>query len=187
MDNFDSTEKSTENKGKKQEIFKEIISWVLYIVGAAFIAFFLTRFVIVNAYVPTGSMESTIMSKDRIIASRLHYLTKGPQRGDIVVFRFPDNEEVLFVKRVIGLPKETVEIKDGAVYIDGVILEEPYIKEDMKGDLGIYYIPDDSYFMLGDNRNSSNDSRKWDNKFVKRDKILGKALFKYYPGVKLLW
>lgn len=98
MDNLQST------GNKKQEIIKEIISWALYILGAVLVALFLTRFVIVNAYVPTGSMESTIMPKDRLIASRIHYLIGDPKRGDIVVFRFPDDEEVLYVKRVIGLP-----------------------------------------------------------------------------------
>jgi len=103
MDNLQST------GNKKQEIIKEIISWALYILGAgSWVALFLTRFVIVNAYVPTGSMESTIMPKDRLIASRIHYLIGDPKEGDIVVFRFPDDEEVLYVKRVIGLPGETV-------------------------------------------------------------------------------
>ncbi|HPD00916.1 MAG TPA: signal peptidase I [Acetivibrio sp.] len=181
MDNLEST------GNKKQEIIKEIISWALYILGAVVVALFLTRFVIVNAFVPTGSMETTIMPNDRLIASRIHYLIGNPKRGDIAVFRFPDDEEVLYVKRVIGLPGETVEIKDGTVYIDGTPLEEPYLKEKPIGDYGPYKIPEDSYFMLGDNRNNSKDSRKWNNKFVKKEKILGKALFRYFPSIKALW
>lgn len=181
MDNLEST------GNKKQEIIKEIISWALYILGAVLFALFLTRFVIVNAFVPTGSMESTIMPKDRLIASRIHYLIGNPERGDIAVFRFPDDEEVLYVKRVIGLPGETVEIKDGTVYIDGNLLEEPYLKEKPIGDYGPYKVPEGSYFMLGDNRNNSKDSRKWNNKFVKKEKILGKTLFRYFPSIKALW
>ncbi|HOQ36876.1 MAG TPA: signal peptidase I [Acetivibrio sp.] len=181
MDKLEST------GNKKQEIVKEIISWALYILGAVLVALFLTRYVIVSAYVPTGSMENTIMPKDRLIASRIHYLIGDPERGDIVVFKFPDDEEVLYVKRVIGLPGETVEIKDGVVYIDGEILEEPYLKEKPVGDYGPYKVPEGSYFMLGDNRNYSKDSRMWINKYVSKDKILGKALFKYYKGFKILW
>lgn len=84
--------------------YKEIISWIKYIGSAILIALFLTNFVIINAYIPSGSMENTIMTKDRVIASRLHYLFTDPKRGDIVVFKFPDDEKTNFVKRVIGLP-----------------------------------------------------------------------------------
>jgi len=167
MDNLESTE----NRNKSQEIFKEIVSWALYFLGALVVAFLLTKYVIVNAYVPTGSMENTIMPHDRLIASRIHYYLTDPERGDIVVFKYPDNEEMLYVKRVIGLPNETVEIKAGKVYIDGELLAESYLKENTVGDFGPYTVPEGSYFMLGDNRNNSTDSRYWQNKFVKKEKI----------------
>lgn len=80
-----------------------------------------------------------------------------------------------------------MEIKDGNVYINGKLLEEPYIKEKAYGDFGPYEVPEGCYFMLGDNRNGSTDSRRWTNKYVKKEKILGKALFKYFPGFKILW
>ncbi|HOM02201.1 MAG TPA: signal peptidase I [Acetivibrio sp.] len=185
MDNLETIGNGSNNK--KQEVFKEVISWALYLLGAFVVALLLVKYVIVNAYVPTGSMENTIMPGDRIIASRIHYYFSEPQRGDIVVFKFPDNEELLYVKRVIGLPNETVEIKQGKVYIDGELLEEPYIKEETWGDFGPYEVPEGGYFMLGDNRNGSTDSREWVNKYVKKEKILGKALFKYFPGFKILW
>ncbi|MCQ4725949.1 signal peptidase I [Anaerotignum faecicola] len=173
---------------KKINVRKEIFSWIKTILLALVLAYCINTFVIVNATVPTGSMENTIMPKDRIIALRLAYDFGKPQRGDIAVFKYPDNESLLYVKRVIGLPGETVEIKDGLVYINGADepLADEYVKETPYGDFGPYEVPEGHYFMLGDNRNESLDSRFWINKFVEEDKILGKVYLKYFPGFKLL-
>ena len=92
---------------------KEILSWLQIIVAAVVIAFVLNNFVIANSRIPTGSMENTIMSHSRVIGSRLSYIKDDPERGDIVIFRYPDNEKIYYVKRVIGLPGETVEVIDG--------------------------------------------------------------------------
>ncbi|WP_321016852.1 signal peptidase I, partial [Hungatella effluvii] len=118
-----------EKKEKLQEqeepfdLKKEIFEWVKIIIAAAAIAFFLNTFIIANSTVPSGSMETTIMTGDRIIGSRLAYKLGGdPERGDIVIFDHetgPGNEETRLVKRVIGLPGETVEIRDNQLYIDG--------------------------------------------------------------------
>ncbi len=185
MENNDSIS----NESKSKIDMKEIISWIKYLGSALLIALFLTRFVIINAYIPTGSMENTIMTGDRVFASRLHYLFTDPKRGDIVVFKYPDDEKLNYVKRVIGLPGETVEIKNGEVYVDNVKLEEPYIKEEMKKeDLGPYIVPEDSYFMMGDNRNNSSDSRRWfTTNYVHKSKLLGKVAFEYFPRPKWLW
>lgn len=168
---------------------REILSWVKSILGAVIISFLLTKFIIVNAAVPTPSMSNTIMPNDRFIAFRLSYLFDKPERYDIVVFKYPDDESKLYVKRVIGLPGEKVTIKDGKVYINDS--EEPlddyFLPEEMLGSFGPYEVPEDSYFMLGDNRNDSEDSRMWQNKFVSKNKILGKAIFKYYPKIEALW
>ncbi len=167
---------------------QEIISWIKTIVLSLILAGIVNTFLIVNAQVPTGSMENTIMPKDRIVASRLSYIAKDPERGDVVIFRYPDDltGKTLFVKRVIGLPGDTVEIHDGNVYINqsDIPLEEPYIKEITLGDFGPYLVPEGEYFMLGDNRNNSKDSRFWQNTYVKKDKILGKVLFRFYKGFK---
>ncbi|MBE5966400.1 MAG: signal peptidase I [Lachnospiraceae bacterium] len=163
------------NKG----VLKEVISWVMVLVIAVAIAFLINRFVIFKVSVPTGSMENTILVDDKVITFRLSYLFSDPERGDIVVFPFPDNEKEDYIKRIIGLPGETVEGKAGLVYINGEPLEEPYVREAINRDFGPYEVPEDHYFMMGDNRNESQDSRYWDNKFLERKKIKGKALFKY--------
>lgn len=179
-------ENGTEKKEKKEEphsALRELLSWVLTFAVAIVAALFIKYCLIINADVPTGSMENTIMPGDRLIGNRLAYLKEGPQRGDIVVFHYPDNEKELFVKRVIGLPGESVHIEDAKVYIDGVELEEPYLKEEWTIATGTYdfEVPEDCYLMLGDNRNNSKDARYWENKYVNIDKILGKALFIYWP------
>ena len=183
---LEEEKKGRSRKKEEEEPFdlkKEIISWIQIIAAAVIIALVLNNFIIANSRVPSGSMENTIMTKSRVIGSRLSYLTDDPERGDIVIFHYPDDESVYYVKRVIGLPGETVEIVDGKVYINGsdTPLEEPYLPEPMEGSYGPYTVPEGSYFMLGDNRNNSRDARYWENKFVKKEKIIAKVLFCYYP------
>lgn len=167
---------------------KEIISWIKVILFALVFGLFINNVIVVNARVPSGSMENTIMTKDRIFGLRFSYLFQDPQREDIIIFKYPDDERVDFVKRIIGLPGETVEIRDGKVYIDNAVepLECNYVKETPIGDFGPFHVPEDSYFMMGDNRNNSLDSRFWTNSFVKRDKIEGKVFFRYYPSFQML-
>ncbi len=172
------------------DIKKEIFSWIKTILLALVLAWAVNNFVVVNATVPTGSMENTIMPNDRIIAFRLSYLTKEPQRGDIVIFRYPDDPtgETLYVKRVMGLPGDTIEVISGAVYVNGskTPLAESYLKEQPLGDFGPYEVPEGTYFMMGDNRNSSLDSRYWHNTFVEKKEILGKVICRYYKGFKMI-
>ena len=171
---------------KKISAKSEIFSWIKVIVSAIIIALFVDFVIIANAVVPTGSMESTIPAGSRIMGLRLYYNFKDPERGDIVIFKYPDDEKVDYLKRVIGLPGETVEIASGKVYIDGELLDEPYLDEEPTGDFGPYQVPEDSYFMLGDNRAVSKDSRYWTNTYVRRDKIIAKAFFMYWPKLKWL-
>lgn len=164
----------------------EVLSWVKIIITAALIAFVLNTFIIANSRVPSGSMENTIMTHDRVIGSRLSYLFGDPERGDIAIFHWPDDESIYFVKRVIGLPGDTVDIKDGHVYLNGskTPLDEPYLKEAMIPEAPMHFeVPEDSYFMMGDNRNNSRDARRWQNTYVKKNKIIAKVLFRYYPNI----
>lgn len=177
---------SSNSKMTKEEIRNEVKEWVIVIELAIILAVVLNMFIVVNAVIPSASMETTIMTGDRIFGNRLAYLNSDPKRGDIVIFRFPDDEKQLFIKRVIGLPGETLAVYNGLVYINGsdTPLDEPYVNGIPVGDYGPVTIPEGAYFMMGDNRNNSADSRYWDNPFVYKDKILGKAFFRYYrtPG-----
>lgn len=170
-------------KPKKLDLKKELLSWVLVIAGGFLLAWFFTRVVICKAVVPTTSMESTIMKDDKIIGNRLAYLFSNPKRGDIIIFKFPDNPEEDYVKRIIGLPGETVKISGGHVYIDGVLLEESYLNEPMNEEPDMEFnVPENSYFMMGDNRNSSWDARYWTNTYVTKDMIRGKVWGRYSPS-----
>lgn len=170
----------------------ELISWVQVIVAAALIALFLNSCIIANSQVPTSSMENTIMARDRVIGSRLSYTFSQPERGDVVIFHYPDDPtgKTYYVKRIIGLPGDVVDIRDGGVYLNGADtpLDEPYLKEPMETGFfsSLHYeVPEDSYFMMGDNRNDSWDARFWDNTWVKKDKIIAKVLFRYFPFNKM--
>ena len=182
---LEKAKKQSEIPEEKNSLFKEIMSWVIPFAAAILAALLIKNYLIINADVPTGSMENTIMPGDRFVGNRLAYIKSGANRGDIVVFRYPDNEKEIYVKRVIGLPGETVVIDDGKIYIDGSTepLEEDYLKEEWTVATGPYTfeVPEDSYFVMGDNRNDSWDARYWTNTYVTKDKILGKALFVYWP------
>lgn len=195
IEEMEDTEKKGKSRRQKEEEEpfswrKEIISWIQIIVAAVAIALFLNNVIIANSRVPTGSMENTIMSKSRVIGSRLAYLNSDPERGDVVIFKFPDDPEqkIYYVKRVIGLPGETVNIVEGKVYINDsdIPLDEPYLPEPMEGSFGPYTVPEGCYFMMGDNRNNSQDARFWKNQFVPKKKIMAKVLFSYYPKIGIV-
>jgi signal peptidase I len=180
-------------KTKKQAVVAETISWIKTIVAALVMAWLITTFLIVNAEVPSGSMENTVMTGDRLIANRLSYTFSDPQRFDIVVFKFPDDESKLYIKRIIGMPGDKVTIFNNKIYINDSTepLRDDFLKEPMQTPNAVYEVPEGCYFMLGDNRNNSADSRAWNNKYVAKDKILGKAVFKYFEGnhpkFEILW
>lgn len=167
---------------------KEAWEWVKIIATAAVIAFVLNTFIIANSKVPSGSMENTIMTKDRIIGSRLTYLFDEPERGDIVIFDHatgPGREKTRLVKRIIGMPGETVDIRDGRIYINGsdTPLDEPYLPEPMEEEDMHFEIEEGCYFMLGDNRNHSADARGWFDHNVPKEEIIAKVYFRYYPRI----
>ena len=186
-------ENKTENnkekkKWDKKSVIKEVRNYVFLIILAFVLAFLMNKFVYANAEVPTGSMIPVVQPNDRLIVNRLAYLFEEPKRGDIVMFAFPDDEKDNYLKRIIGLPGEKVEIKNGLVYINDSEkpLDEPYINDPPNGNYGPYNVPEGCYFMLGDNRDESKDARFWNNTYVKKEKIVGKAWLKYYPNIAIL-
>lgn len=176
-----------------KEFKKDIKDMVKLFLPAVIIAWFITTYLIANAVVPSGSMETTIMTNSRLIGNRLAYrFGAKPERGDVVIFKYPDDESLYFVKRLIGLPGDTVEIVPndsddgyGYVKINGERINEPYLNGLMEvSEYSKYEVPEESYFFLGDNRNHSNDARYWDTAYVKEEKLVAKVLFQYWKGFK---
>ena len=170
-------------------IWKEIGSFVGPFVLAFVVAVFLKEYIIINADIPSGSMENTIMTGDRLIGNRLAYLFGEPERGDIIIFKYPDDETQLFVKRIIGMPGETVYIDPrGTIYINGEALQESYGREIIQS-AGLaeeeMTLGEDEYFVLGDNRNNSSDSRDPYVGNIHKEDILGKAWIRIWPLSKM--
>ncbi len=178
--------------GERVNWKKEILDLVKLVIIAVVIAFAINNLIIINAEVPTGSMEQTIHEKSRMIGFRLSYIFSSPERGDIIIFKNPDDEKENYVKRVIAIPGDYVEVKNGVVYINDEPQKEDYVYfigdvVDLRGDFEKTLVPENSYFVLGDSRNNSRDSRYWSTThFVTEDKILGKAIFVYYPSFNFL-
>jgi len=162
------------------KILREVVITILIAVAV----FALLRFTVQSYTVVMSSMKPTFEEGECIMVNKMSYRSSGPQRGDVIVFNPPFDSQFPFIKRVIGLPGETVEVKDGKVFIDGIPLEEDeYIMEPPDEPMPAQEIPENEYFVLGDNRTNSNDSRN--NWMVPRDNIIGKAWFTYWPPSRL--
>ena len=137
------------------------------------------------SYIPSSSMESTIMTGNVVFSTRYDVQEEDLERYDILTFVAPDDPDITYIKRLIGLPGETIEVKDGKVYADGVELDSSFTKEtqNQAGD-GIYEIPEGCYFFMGDNRNNSNDSRFWEKPYVPAKNIQAKAKCVIFPFSK---
>jgi len=164
-----------------KSIMKSVVEWVVIIAVAFVLSIVIRNYVVDTRIVPTGSMLPTIQLQDRLIVDRLFYQYDTIDRGDIIVFQAPEaaQEDKDLVKRVIGLPGEKVEIKNSKVYIGDQALDEPYIVSPADYEYGPVTVPEDSYFMLGDNRTASKDSHIWG--FLPSDKILGRVWIRYWP------
>ena len=151
---------------------------------AAVLSLVIITFVVQAFYIPSGSMEPTLMVNDRILVAKFLYRFEPVARGDVIVFRYPLNPQRDFVKRVMGLPGDRAQLKEGVVYINGQrISEKGYtIKPDF-GNYGPVVVPTGDYFVLGDNRNNSEDSRFFG--YVPRANIIGKAIFIYWPPQRI--
>ena len=168
------------------------LEWFETLLGAFIIAMVLRQFVVQSSLVFSGSMIPTLQSStqsnhaDRLIVNKLVYHFNSPNRGDIVLFNSPYNDGKQYVKRLVGLPGERIEIRRGMVYINDQLLVIPgvTIRRDYSN-LKKQIIPKDHFFMLGDNRSNSADSRVWG--FVPKSELIGEALFIYWPLNRIRW
>lgn len=154
------------------EKYRDFLSYVIIFL----ISFLVLQSIIGMAFIPSGSMEPTLHVGSNYVFCKLSYLFKDPECGDIIVF---DDHGVIYAKRIIGTPGDVVDIKEGSVYINGSKLDEPYANGDTYAyTYEEYIVPEGEFFFLGDNRCNSNDSRLWENPFIKKEQILGHILFK---------
>jgi signal peptidase I len=168
----------------KKLLSNDTARFLLWVFILILMDLFIFNFVLMGMTIPSGSMENTIMTGDRLIATR--YDRQDISRYDIMVFIPPDEPDTYYIKRVIGLPGETIRIEGGKVYADGVELDDSFIAEEMdETEEGTYTVPDGCFFMMGDNRNHSYDSRYWDTKYVPLENIVAKAKFRIFPFTAL--
>jgi signal peptidase I len=159
--------------GNPPSALKKFISIIIWPLITALVCLFIFNVLIIMLIVPTGSMIPAIDAGSLCIGNRLAYVFNEPERGDIVIFKHEETDKIL-VKRVIGMPGDTVTITDTNVLINGEELQETYVNERPVYNPAEYTVPDGSYFVLGDNRNDSLDARYWQTPYIKRDAIIGK-------------
>ena len=168
-------------------IMRELLNTAIYLLCVLGAVWLVITFVGQRTEVEGASMENTLHNGDNLIVDKLSYRFHDPERFDIIVFPFQFQDNTYYIKRIIGLPGETVTIRDGKVYINDSTepLRDDFCPETPVGDFGPDEVPEGCYFMLGDNRNVSKDSRYWLNPYVEKDKIIGKAFLRYWPLNKI--
>jgi signal peptidase I len=187
-----NSKKSTEDNNNSQTPKENIWVEILKTLGlSAVLAFGIRTFVAEARYIPSKSMVPTLLVDDRLIVDKVSYHFKQPQRGEIVVFMPPDEASTVctgprvqqskdaYIKRIIGLPGEKVEVKQGLVFINDSPIKEAYLDSVPEYQYGPRVVPPDSYLVLGDNRNNSCDSHYWG--FVPRENIIGRAIVRFWP------
>jgi signal peptidase I len=155
--------------------FRQVLAVVLIAVGV----FFLSRATVQSSVVVGSSMEPSFEDGQRLLVNKAVYHLREPQRGEVIVFQPPSGHGPDFIKRIIALPGDTIEIKDGEVYLNDQAIDEPYIKAHPLYTMESQEIPEGEYFVLGDNRNNSNDSHSWGT--LSREKIIGKVWISVWP------
>lgn len=176
---FDNSGVSQDELEKKKFNLRRFVFDFFETIFLALILFLAINSISARIRIESISMQPTLYAGNFVIVNKLSYKFDQPTRGDIVVFRYPpDPDREPYIKRVIGLPGDTVEVKFGEVYVDGFVIEEPYISEKPNYN-GSWIVPKNSIFVLGDNRNRSSDSHSWG--MVPIDNIIGKALVVYWP------
>lgn len=181
--------KKDKGSSKRKKVLKFIFEYADSARSASILALIIVTLIIQTFKIPTGSMIPTLNIGNHLMVNKFIYYFKKPKRGDIIVFVYPVNPKKDFIKRLVGLPGETIEVKDGSVFINGeelrapqTIAERHYYNEGMYGE-GLIKIPDNTYFVMGDNTRNSKDSRFWG--FVPKKNLLGKAFFVYWPLTKM--
>ncbi len=181
-------ETGEKKESKIKNIMKEVLSTSIYLLLVLCAAYLIVTYVGQRTQVSGGSMESTLSNEDHLLVDKISYRFTQPERFDIIVFPFQYDEEIYYIKRIIGMPGETVKIDDeGNIYINDEILEESYGREVIENP-GIAADPivlgDDEYFVMGDNRNNSSDSRDPSVGNIHRDDIIGRAFIRIWPLAK---
>lgn len=160
-----------------------VLEWIVVLGSAVIVALLLRAFLFQAFFIPSESMEATLQVDDRVLVNKLSYRIGDVSRGEVVVFRRPDDQPGEFrdlIKRVIGLPGESIEARDNTIFIDGQVLIEPYLTPgEAIGDFGPVVIPEREYFVMGDNRDNSGDSRVFGP--IDEDRFIGRAFFLFWP------
>ena len=176
---------------KKEIIMREIKEWGQSIAIALVLTLIIRTYVVQAFKIPSGSMRPTLMEGDKLFVNKFIYRFKSVERGDIVVFKYPVDPKKDFIKRMVAFEEEVVEIRDGKIYVNGKVLNDPetfgkfyyYNHDPFGGPNEKIHVPKDSYFVLGDNSANSTDSRFWG--FGPKKNMLGKAIFRWWPPKRI--
>jgi len=181
IDAFDRPDVSDAAGVRLAQVKEELVAWVKTLVSAAVYAVLIVTFVFQVARVEGQSMAPTLEDQDRLIVNKFVYKIGEPRRGDIVMLYYPLNPEKSFVKRVIAEEGDTVRIVDGRVYVNDIPLKDDYVPPEFRShdDWGPQVIPEGYYFVMGDHRNNSSDSRHWG--MVPKKYIIGKVQLRWWP------
>lgn len=163
----------------------ELAEYVQALVIALGLALFIIVFIAQAFVVQGSSMEPTLHDGERLLVDKLTYRFREPARGEIVVFKYPADPSHRYIKRIVGLPGDKIYLSHGVLYINDIPIEENYTKEPAANDFWPVTVPEGHYFLLGDNRNNSEDSRYPDVGFVPRQYLIGRAIFVFWPLPKL--
>lgn len=177
QDSYYEAESSMPPRNEASQPLSAFVREIVEVLLLTFLIFWLVNSLVGRYRIDGNSMNPTLFNGEYLIINNFVYQLDEPERGDIIVFKHPRNELNL-IKRVIGIPGDMVEIGDGRVRVNGVVLDEPYIQASPNYE-NSWVVPEEQYFVLGDNRNHSSDSSAWG--FLPKDLILGKALYVYWP------
>ncbi|MFV1948389.1 MAG: signal peptidase I [Anaerolineales bacterium] len=175
---FDSLQENLEEKVQKKPNLLGVLVDILETLLLSVVLFFLINALSARIKIDGSSMEPNLHHGEFVIVSKINYRIGEPERGDVVVFDFPRNITQEYIKRIVGLPGEQIRIEDGNVYVNGLLLTEPYLMKDPHYE-GEWVVPENALFVLGDNRNNSSDSHNWG--MVPMENVIGEALLVYWP------